>query len=108
MHLFRGDFHETKYMTFLIKDDKLLAKKYNEIQDKASNSMKKGFVNKPVQNGNYLKPKIKFYEGKIITNFDGAELPKEGYQCICLSVILIASVFRTGINYYRQVFLKEC
>ena len=48
MHLFRGDFHETKYMTFLIKDDKLLAKKYNEIQDKASNSMKKGFVNKPV------------------------------------------------------------
>ena len=31
MHLFRGDFYETKYMTFLIKDDKLLAKKYNEI-----------------------------------------------------------------------------
>ena len=41
--------------------------------------MKKGFVNEPVYNGNYLKPKIKFYEGKIITNFDGAELPKEGY-----------------------------
>ena len=27
---------------------------------------------------------------------------------ICLSVILIDSVFRAGKNYYPQVFLEEC
>ena len=29
-------------------------------------------------------------------------------QFICLSVILIDSVFRTRKNYYPQVFLGEC
>ena len=40
--------------------------------------------------------------------FLGDKVPKEGSQGICLSVILIDSDFRTGKNYYRQVFLKEC
>ena len=34
-------------------------------------------------------------------------MPKEGSQYIFLSVILIGSVFRTGKNYYPQVFLDE-
>ena len=33
-------------------------------------------------------------------------MPKEGSQCICLSVVLIDSVYRTGKNYYPQVFLE--
>ena len=33
---------------------------------------------------------------------------KKGSQFICLSVILIDSVFKTGKNYYSQVFLEEC
>ena len=40
------------------------------------------------------------------TNFHNNKIPKEGSQLICLSVILIDSVFRTGKNYYRQVFLE--
>ena len=32
----------------------------------------------------------------------------QGSQCICLSKILINSVFRTGNNYYPHVFLEEC
>ena len=35
-------------------------------------------------------------------------MPKEGSQYICLLVILIDSVFRTGKNYYPQVYLEEC
>ena len=35
-------------------------------------------------------------------------MPREDSQYICLSVILIDSVFRTGKNYYLQVFLEEC
>ena len=51
---------------------------------------------------------IKSYKGKINTNFDSEKTPKEGCQCICLSIILIDSVHRTGKNYYAQVFLEEC
>ena len=33
---------------------------------------------------------------------------KRRFQFICLSVILINSVVRTGKNYYPQVFFEEC
>ena len=35
-------------------------------------------------------------------------MPKEDSKYICLSVILIDSVFRTGKNHYPHVFLEEC
>ena len=50
------------------------------------------------------KAKIKSYNGKINTNLQNNDIPKEGSQFVCLSVILIDSVFRTGINYYPQMF----
>ena len=56
----------------------------------------------------YLKAKIKSYNGKINTNFHDNKIPKEGSQFICLSVILVDSVFRTGKNCYPPVFLEEC
>ena len=59
-------------------------------------------------NEKYLKAKIKSYNGKINTNFQNNKMPKEDSKYICLSVILIDSVFRTGKNYYPQVFLEEC
>ena len=40
-------------------------------------------------------------------NFQNNKIPKKGFQFICLSVILIDSVFRTGKNYYPQVFVEE-
>ena len=52
--------------------------------------------------------KTKSYDGKININFRNNKIPKEGSQFICLSVILINSVFRTGKHYYLQVFLEEC
>ena len=79
---------------FFDKNNELL-ENYNEIWEKASNRMKKGFHSEPVYNGKYIKTKIKSYEEKINTNFYGDKVPKEGSQHICLSVILIGSVFRT-------------
>ena len=35
-------------------------------------------------------------------------MPKEGSHHICLSIILIDSVFKMNKNYYPQMFLKEC
>ena len=36
------------------------------------------------------------------------KITKLVFQYICLSVILIDSVFRTGKYYYPQVYLEEC
>ena len=49
--------------------------------------------------------KIKSYKRKINTNFHNNKIPKEGSQCICMSVILINSVFRID---YSLVHLEEC
>ena len=51
---------------------------------------------------------MKSYERKININFYDNKVAKEGSQSISLSVILTDSVFRTGRNYYCQVFLEEC
>ena len=45
---------------------------------------------------------------KISTTFPGDKVPKEGSRCICLSVVLTDSAFRTGKNYCPQLFLEEC
>ena len=42
---------ETKYVSFLIKDDKLL-EKYNEIWKRVTNSLKKEFNNKATYSQN--------------------------------------------------------
>ena len=58
------------------------------------NIIKKESDSKSVYNEKYRKTKIKSYNGKINTNFDNNKIPKEGSQCICLSVILIDSVYK--------------
>ena len=61
-----------------------------------------------MHNEKYLKAKVKSYNGKINKNFHNNKIPKEGSQFICLSVVLIDSVFRAVKNCCRQVFLQEC
>ena len=46
MRAFRRDFHETKYMFVLMKNDELL-EKYNRILEKISNDIKKEFDSEP-------------------------------------------------------------
>ena len=70
-------------MSFLVQDNKLL-EKYNEICEKVSNIIKKGFDGEPVYNDKYLKNKIKSYKGKVNTNFHSDKIPKESSNCICL------------------------
>ena len=82
----------------MIKDKKLL-EKYNEIWEKVKNSIKREFEDEPVYNEKYLKAKIKSYNGKININFHNNKLSIEDSQFICLSVILLNSVFRTGKNH---------
>ena len=74
------------------------------IWDKVGKVIRKGFNIEVIFNNKKLKTKKKSYKGKINANFHDDKLPKEGSQYICLSVILIDYVFRTGENYYHQVF----
>ena len=98
MNAYRRDFDATKYICFLIKGNELF-EKYNEIWEKVKN-IKKEFNSEPVYNEKYLKAKIKSYNGKINTSFHNNNIPKEVSQYICLSVILINSVYGTGKSYY--------
>ena len=53
----RRDFDETKYVSFLIKDDKLVGK-CNEIWDKVSCTIEKEFDSSLVYNKKYVRGKI--------------------------------------------------
>ena len=54
-----------------------------------------------------LKSNITSCNGRINTNFHNGEMPKEGSHNICLSVILIASVFKMHKNFPSKVFLEN-
>ena len=73
-----------------------------------SKLIKRGFDSESVYNQKYLKTKIKSCTGKTNTNFHNDKMPKEGSQCICVSVILIESVSEMGKKYYFQVLLEKC
>ena len=51
---------------------------------------------------------IAFGDTEIRANFHDDKIPKEGSHCICLSVILIDSLFKIGKSYYPLVVLEEC
>ena len=68
MSAYKRDFDETKYMIFLIKNHELL-KKCNEIWDKFSNTIQKGFDSELVYDEKNLRTKIESYAEKICTNF---------------------------------------
>ena len=54
-----------------------------------------------------LKTKKESCNNKITANFNG-KAPKEEIKRVCLSAIVIYSVFKSDKNYFPQVFLEEC
>ena len=80
---------------------------FDERDELLNNLLKRGFDSEPAYNGKHVKTEIEYYAGLINTTFHGGKVPQEGYQCICLSVILIDSVFATGKKFDPQVFVEE-
>ena len=78
-------FNSNKTMSFKVGDNKLL-KKYNKIWEKISNIMNIEFVSDPVYGDidKYIKTKIKMYEDRVNTNFQGKKVPKENASYKCL------------------------
>ena len=102
-------FDSNKTMSFKVSDNKLL-KKYNKIWEKISNLMNIEFDSEPVygDSDKYIKTKIKMYEDRVNTNFQGKKVPKENASYQCLSLIMLDSVIRVNKKYYPQTLSEEC
>ena len=76
-------FNHNKSVNLLVHNKELL-KKYNEIWDKISNLLKKGFDSKPVYNDKCIKTKIKIYIHRININFQCNKIPEDNYLIIII------------------------
>ena len=78
-------FDSNKTISFKVNDCKLL-KKYNKILEKISNLMNIEFDSESVygDNDKYIKTKIKMYEDRVNTNFQGKKVSKENVSYKCL------------------------
>ena len=77
---------------------------------KISNLMNIEFDSEPVygDGDKYIKTKIKMYEDRVNTNFQGKKVPKENASYKYLSLIMLDSVIRVNKKYYPQTLLEEC
>ena len=69
-------FNDKNYLNLLVHNKELL-KKYNSIQDKISNVLRKEFDSKTVYGNKYIETKIKIYNTRINTNFYGNKIRKD-------------------------------
>ena len=101
-------FDSNKTIFFKADDNKLL-KKYNRISEIISNLLNIEFDSEPVygDNDKYIKTKIKMYEDRVNTNFQGKKVPKEDASYNCLSLFVLDSVIRISKKYYPQTLLEE-
>ena len=102
-------FDSSKTMSFKVDDNNLL-KKYNKIWEKVSNLMNIEFDSEPAYGDGYkyIKAKIKMYEDRVNTNFQGKKVPKGNASYKCLSLIMLDSVISVNKKYYPQTLLEEC
>ena len=96
---------ETKWMYYFIDDGDLL-KKYNDIWNKVSNSMKKELDCEHIYNEIFLKTKIKSY-GDHAKDFHDKEIPKVGSNYTCLEVQSIDFVLKKDEDYHHYHLLKK-
>ena len=77
-------FDNNKTMSFKVGDNKLL-------WEKISNLINMEFDSDPVygDTDKYLKTKIKMYEDRVNTNFQGKKVPKENASYKCSSLIML-------------------
>ena len=96
-----------KDMSFVIKDDDVLAK-YNEISNKIKRTLNIKLHSMPVYSEKNIKTKVKEFNGVIKTNFLDDEIPKENEHYACIACINIDSIIRLEKTNYPEVYLEEC
>ena len=91
----------SKNMSFLIKDDEVWDK-YNKIGNVIKNKLDIKFHSEFVYEYNYLKNKVREFDGVIKTNFLGNGIPKENMYYTCIACITIDSV----MNIDKKIICK--
>ena len=89
-------------------DDSKLFKKYCKIWKTIKGLLGIEFDSEPVYGDNdyYIKTKIKMYDNKVNSNFQGKEIPKGDSSYKCLPLIMLDSAVKVVKKYYPQVFLE--
>ena len=96
-----------KNMSFLMKDDEV-REKYEEIWNVIKNKVGIKFHSELVYEQEYLKAKVREYDGVIKTNFLGSGVPKENMHYTCIACVTIDSVMKMNKKNHPQVYLEEC
>ena len=91
-------------------DDSKLFKKYCKIWKTSKGLLGIEFDSEPVygDTDSFIKTKVKMYDNKVNTSFQGKETPKGDSSYKCLSLIMLDSVVKVGKKCYTQAFLEEC
>ena len=84
-----------------------LLNKYNKIWGKVEELLNVKFESKPIY-GEDKNAKIKSYQDKVNTNFQGKKTPKENSSHKCLSIITLESIIKVNKKYHPQILLDEC
>ena len=96
-----------KNMSFMIKDDKAWDK-YDQIWNVMKDKIGIKFHSEPVCEYEYLRTKVREFDGVIKTNILGNSVPKENMHYTCIACITIDSVMKMDKNYFPRVYLEEC
>ena len=110
LHQMSGNIKYFEYggpnMSFFIKDEEV-GEKSEEIWGVINHKLKIKFNSEPVYEYEYLKTKVREYDGAI-KKVLGKDIPKENMHYTCIACITIDSVMKMDKKYFLQVYLEEC
>jgi len=91
-----------------VSENKAWIKQYEAIWGKIEEILKQKLTGKPLSKGKYINPKLITCNEEIKTRFRGNSWNKPQDIRACHAIgVKIGSVYRKGINYHLQVFLKS-
>ena len=90
-----------KSMSFFTKDEKV-GEQYEQIWGVIKNKLGIKFHSEPIYKNEYLKTKVREYDGAIKTNFLDNGIPKENMHYTCIACITIDSVMRIDKKTIRK------
>ena len=93
-------------MGFNVSEDPIWMKQYEAIWERVEELIFEKLSGTTFGSGEYVNPKLITWDNDIKTRFDWG-VPY-GKMCDATGVLKIGSVYQQGLNYYLQVFLKEC
>ena len=98
-------------MGFNVSEDLIWIVKYQDIWSRVEELMVQKLTNTPLKNAQYINPKLICWNDKIKTYFQNAKGDHKNYNdigyCYATGVLKIGGVYKQGLNFYMQIFLKE-